>query len=176
MGGYSSGSSGAPSGGGTSKQAKNYAKKNEPTVVDAIGDFIKGGGIVGGVTREITKRVEAKNKKSKSGDVYEGAAYGYNQAKEKKDYNPRSVLSNREGNNDRPTQKSLEQPKVASQMDNSEVKSDLIMADKTAPTDVEMTDDELLLKRKRGKKTRTILTSVTGDTSKATLSKKVLLG
>ena len=61
-------------------------------------------------------------------------------------------------------------------MDNSEVKSDLIMADKTAPTDVEMTDDELLLKRKRGKKTRTILTSVVGDTSKATLSKKTLLG
>ena len=72
--------------------------------------------------------------------------------------------------------KSIEQPKVASQMDNSGVKSDLITADKTAPTDVEMTDDELLLKRKRGKKTRTILTSVTGDTSKATLSKKVLLG
>ena len=72
--------------------------------------------------------------------------------------------------------KSIEQPKVASQMDNSEVKSDLIMADKTAPTDVEMTDDELLLKRKRGRKTKTVLTSVTGDTSKATLSKKVLLG
>ena len=56
------------------------------------------------------------------------------------------------------------------------MKSDLIMADKIAPTDVEMTDDELLLKRKRGKKTRTILTSVVGDTSKATLSKKTLLG
>ena len=72
--------------------------------------------------------------------------------------------------------KSIEQPKVASQMDNSEVKSDLIMADKTAPTDVEMTDDELLLKRKRGRKTKTVLTSVVGDTSKATLSKKTLLG
>jgi hypothetical protein len=34
--------------------------------------------------------------------------------------------------------KSIEQPKVASQMDNSDVKSDLITADKTAPTDVEM--------------------------------------
>tara|TARA_Y100000389_G_scaffold197713_1_gene232826 strand:- start:316 stop:978 length:663 start_codon:yes stop_codon:yes gene_type:complete len=72
--------------------------------------------------------------------------------------------------------KSIEQPKVASQMDNTEVKSDLITADKTAPTDVEMTDDELLLKRKRGRKTKTVLTSVTGDTSKATLSKKTLLG
>jgi len=174
MGGYSSGSSGAPSGGGTEKQAKKFSKKNKPTVVDAIGDFIKGGGIVGNVTREITKRVEAKNKKSKSGDVYEGAAYGYNQAKEKKDYNPRSVLSNREGNNDRPTQKSLEQPKVASQMDNSEVKSDLITAE--GPTSVDMTTDEILLKNKRKGRKRTILTSVTGVDEKPTLSKKYLLG
>ena len=74
------------------------------------------------------------------------------------------------------TKKSIEQPKVASQMDNSGVKSDLITADKTAPTEVEMTDDEKLLLRKRGRKTKTILTSVVGDKSNATLSKKVLLG
>jgi len=74
------------------------------------------------------------------------------------------------------SKKSIEQPKVASQMDNSEVKSDLITADKTAPTDVEMTDDERLVGTKRGRKTKTVLTSITGDNSKATLSKKVLLG
>ena len=66
-------------------------------------------------------------------------------------------------------------------MDNSEVKSKLITADKTAPTTVEManaelTDDERKLKVKRGKKTKTVLTSITGDNTKATLSKKVLLG
>ena len=72
--------------------------------------------------------------------------------------------------------KSIEQPKVASQMDNSEVKSDLIMADKTAPTSVEMTQDEINVANKRGKKTKTILTSVVGDKSNATLSKKALLG
>jgi len=72
--------------------------------------------------------------------------------------------------------KSIEQPKVASQMDNTEVKSDLITADKTAPTEVEMTQDEINVANKRGKKTKTILTSVTGDKSNATLSKKVLLG
>ena len=72
--------------------------------------------------------------------------------------------------------KSIEQPKVASQMDNSEVKSDLITADKTAPTEVEMTQDEINVANKRGKKTKTILTSVVGDKSNATLSKKVLLG
>ena len=72
--------------------------------------------------------------------------------------------------------KSIEQPKVASQMDNSEVKSDLITADKTAPTSIEMTQDEINVANKRGKKTKTILTSVVGDKSNATLSKKVLLG
>ena len=74
------------------------------------------------------------------------------------------------------TKKSIEQPKVASQMDNSEVKSDLITADKTAPTSVEMTQDEINVANKRGKKTKTILTSVVGDKSNATLSKKALLG
>ena len=72
--------------------------------------------------------------------------------------------------------KSIEQPKVASQMDNTEVKSDLITADKTAPTEVEMTQDEINVANKRGKKTKTILTSVVGDKTNATLSKKVLLG
>ena len=74
------------------------------------------------------------------------------------------------------SKKSIEQPKVASQMDNTEVKSDLITADKTAPTEVEMTQDEINVANKRGKKTKTILTSVVGDKSNATLSKKVLLG
>ena len=72
--------------------------------------------------------------------------------------------------------KSIEQPKVASQMDNSGVKSDLIDADKTAPTDIEMSEDEKLLRRKRGRKTKTVLTSTIGDNTKATLSKKTLLG
>jgi hypothetical protein len=74
------------------------------------------------------------------------------------------------------SQKSIEQPKTASQMDNSGVKSDLITADKTAPTEVEMTQDEINVANKRGKKTKTILTSVSGDNSRTTLSKKVLLG
>ena len=78
-------------------------------------------------------------------------------------------------------QKSNEQPKVASQMDNSEVKSDLITADKTAPTTVEManaelTDDERMLKVKRGKKTKTVLTDLTGLKDQPTLSQKALLG
>ena len=51
----------------------------------------------------------------------------------------------------RRSQKSIEQPKCASQMDNTGVKSDLITADQTAPTNVEMTDDEynLATRKKR---------------------------
>jgi hypothetical protein len=74
------------------------------------------------------------------------------------------------------TKKSIEQPKVSSQMDNTEVKSNLITADKTAPTSIEMTQDEIKVANKRGKKTKTVLTSITGDNTKATLSKKALLG
>jgi hypothetical protein len=85
------------------------------------------------------------------------------------------------GNDGGDNQKSAEQPKVASQMDNSDVKSDLITADKTAPTTVEManaelTDDERMLKVKRGKKTKTVLTDITGLKGQPTLSQKVLLG
>ena len=85
------------------------------------------------------------------------------------------------GNDGGDNQKSAEQPKVASQMDNTEVKSKLITADKTAPTTVEManaelTDDERMLKVKRGKKTKTVLTDLTGLKDQPTLSKKILLG
>lgn len=72
--------------------------------------------------------------------------------------------------------KSVEQPRVASQMDNSDVKSTMITADKTSPTDIEFTQDQSALETKKRGRKRTILTSVTGDTSNVTLSKKTLLG
>lgn len=151
-------------------KAKNAAKK--------VGNFIATGGVTGAVVRGVTGAIEkskAKAKDRKINDTYLGSSdYQGDVSKKPRSVDPRTGRDN--DNNNQPTQKSIEQPKVASQMDNSEVKSDLIMADKTAPTDVEMTDDELLLKRKRGRKTKTVLTSVVGDTSKATLSKKTLLG
>jgi len=58
--------------------------------------------------------------------------------------------------------KSVEQPKVKSQMDNSDIKSKDIMADKLA--------------NKRKGRRKTIMTSVTGVDEYATLSKKSLLG
>lgn len=165
MGGPSNGNSGGS--GNNNKTKFGYTKPK--STIQKVGDFIKGGGIIGSVVKGFKEGA----KKSKQNVMdYEGQAAGVTPMRA-----PRDVRTGRDNdNNNQPTQKSIEQPKVASQMDNSEVKSDLIMADKTAPTDVEMTDDELLLKRKRGRKTKTVLTSVVGDTSKATLSKKTLLG
>ena len=163
MGGPSGGNSGGS--GNNNKTKFGYTKPK--STIQKVGDFIKGGGIVGSVVRGFKEGA----RKSKANVMdYEGQAAGVTPERA-----PRDARTGRDNNNDN-NQKSIEQPKVASQMDNTEVKSDLITADKTAPTDVEMTDDELLLKRKRGRKTKTVLTSVTGDTSKATLSKKTLLG
>ena len=173
MGGPSGGNSGSADAPNTTR-SKVSTKSKAKNAAKNVVDFVKGGGVIGAVARSINKSYQSKNKTSKSGDTYSGEAYGYNEAAEKKD-TVRDARTGRDNDNNN-NQKSIEQPKVASQMDNSEVKSDLIMADKIAPTDVEMTDDELLLKRKRGRKTKTVLTSVVGDTSKATLSKKTLLG
>jgi len=71
--------------------------------------------------------------------------------------------------------KSMEQPKVASQMDNTGVKSKLVVADKTAPTTTEMTEDERMIGVKRKGRRVTTLTDI-DEKKKPTLSKKVLLG
>ena len=78
------------------------------------------------------------------------------------------------GGSDR-NQKSIEQPKVASQMDNTQIKSKMITA--KGPTDVEMdqlTEDERLLKIKRRGRKITALTNLT-EAEKPTLSKRILL-
>jgi len=166
---------------GTKKDAKKTSSRNE--VRKAIKEFeplpVK-------IIKAIAE-VPKKNKKSKSGDVYGGKTAGYNEAKEKIDYKaPTTPIGGNDGNDNPPpkieTKKSIEQPKVKSQMDNTEVKSKKINADATAPTSAEMptetelTEDEKLIKRKRGRKTKTILSSVTGDNTKATLSRRTLLG
>ena len=60
-------------------------------------------------------------------------------------------------------------------MDNTGVKSKMIIADKTSPTNVEMTEDERMIGVKRKGRRTTMLTDIRED-KKATLSKKVLLG
>ena len=102
---------------------------------------------------------------------YEGQAAGVTPMRA-----PITPRNDNDRDNNQPSTKSIEQPKVAAQMDNTEIKSDLITADKTAPTNVEMTDDEYSVASKKKGRKRTVLTSVTGDTSIPTLSKKTLLG
>ena len=92
-----------------------------------------------------------------------------------KDAGYKTITDMTSNNNDN-QDKSVVQPKVASQMDNTKVKSKMIVADKTAPTTVEMaqlTDDERMIKNKRGKKTKTVLTEDLNE--EPTLSKKALL-
>jgi hypothetical protein len=167
MGGPSSGSS---SGGNTgpANRYKTPAKKAK----DAVVDYIKGGGVVGAVVRGLKNSA----KKSKQNVLdYEGQAAGV--TPERKPFNnPKNDGGN--DNNNQPTIKSVEQPKVKSQMDNTDVKSDLITADKTAPTEAETTEsaDDILLKNKKKGRKKTILTSVTGVDDYPTLSKKTLLG
>ena len=80
------------------------------------------------------------------------------------------------GNNNQQTaEKSIVQPKVESQMDNTGVKSKLIIADKTSPTTTEMSEDERMIGVKRKGRKVTTLTDI-NESKKPTLSKKVLLG
>ena len=73
-------------------------------------------------------------------------------------------------------QTSDEQPKVASQMDNTGIKSDMITADKTSPTTVEMaqlSEEERLKRIRRKGRKATVLTNDMQE--EPTLSKKALL-
>ena len=162
MGGPSSSS------GGDTGPANRYSTPKKKVV-----DFIKGGGVPGLIFRTIKKGIDknkAKTKAKKEANVEMGLATD----------SIKNYTTATDNDNDGSSASSIVQPKVKSQMDNKDVKSTLITA--TGPTDIEMatttelSEDEKLLKRKRGKKTKTILSSVTGDNSKATLSNKTLLG
>ena len=94
----------------------------------------------------------------------------------KKKQREEAEKSFRENRGDGNNQKSVEQPKVKSQMDNTEIKSDEVDADKTSPTEVEIDQDDILLKNKKKGRKATVLTSVTGVDEKPILGKKTLLG
>ena len=91
------------------------------------------------------------------------------------DYN-KGLLSGDVGHLNEGGEKSAEQPKVASQMDNTGIKSDMITADKTSPTTVEMaqlSEEERLKKIRRKGRRATVLTNDMQE--EPTLSKKALL-
>jgi len=172
MGGPSGGNNGG--GGNNNKTKFGYTKPKNKVV-----EFIKGGGVVGAVVRGISKGIaksKAKAKDRKINDSYLGSPDYQGDVSAK----PRSIDPRTGRDNDRPTiatvtnKKSIEQPKVKSQMNNTDVKSDMITAE--APAITEMTADELALKNRRKGRKKTILTSVTGVDDYPTLSKKTLLG
>ena len=177
MGGYSSSSGGSPGSGGTKKQAKSFAKKNKPT---PIRDFIAGGGITGAIVRGVSgaiKHQKTKNRKSKSGDVYAGEAYGYDEAKEKKDYK-RNIdpIDHRDGNR-QPQGIELAKASTTSAtiLGPKEIQKEAANTI-AGPTSVEMSADEILLANKRKGRRITNITGPEGLAKKEKLSKKTLLG
>ena len=171
MGGYSSGSSGAPSGGGTKKQAANFKKKNKPSVIQQIVDAsptVK-------VIKAIGTGIE-NIKKEKAADVNLGTAdYQGSPTGKKSRVRTRQVG----GDNDNNNQNSVVQPKVISQMDAPT--PDLTTAGPTevemaaVPADVELSEDERLKRIKRKGRKSTILARQ-GLDDKVELSKPTLLG
>ena len=121
-----------------------------------------------GTTKEDFMKLSATQQEDMYQDYMQGRQTGNTDAYGNKIRND-STLSTR-------SRKSAEQPKTETQMDNTGVKSDMIIADKKSPTDVEMTDDEYSLDTKKRGRKKTIMTSVTGDTEEPTLGKKTLLG
>ncbi len=164
MGNRGGGDGPAGGGSGTVRDARKASRKNEVRKIVQNFKPIP--------VRIIEGLVEGARKSKANVMDYEGQAAGVTPQRLRVKPTP-----DRDGPNNNQTQtaKSIEQPKVKSQMDNTDVKSKLVMADQTAPTNVEMTDEEYLLKKNRRGRRRTVLTSVTGDTTKPTLSKKVLL-
>ena len=123
--------------------------------------------------RDMSKRQFERLNATQQEDFYQ--AYMHNRQTGATDAygNIKSTRDNQGGGSYKDPNKVLSQPKVAAQMDNSNVKSSGITA--TGPTTAEMSEDERMINVKRRGRRVTTLTDL--DTNKkATLSKKVLLG
>ena len=173
MGGPSGGS-----GGGDTGPANRYRTPKKQVI-----DFIKGGGVTGAIIRGVSGAVKkgiAKSKAKAKDRKINDSLLGTSDYQGDVSAKPRSTDPRTGRDNDGPTiatvtnKKSIEQPKVKSQMNNTDVKSDMITAE--APAITEMSADEIALKNKRKGRKKTILTSVTGVDDYPTLSKKTLLG
>ena len=155
---------------------KQYSKPRK----NPVADFIRGGGVTGAIVKGIKKQVEISKKKKVERKVND-SLFGtpdYQGSVAKKPRKDTTPIGDNDRNDNPPkveTKKSVEQPKVKSQMDNTEVKSDAIIADKVAP-DSQASADEILLKNKRKGRKKTVLTSVTGVEGYPTLSRRTLLG
>lgn len=200
MGGHSSsGGGGAPSSGGTKKDAIVHARRNEPNIVEKLINMSPTVKVIKAIGKKLEESAYEHNLKSRrkyvakhnvkvppseridESDEFlgskEGLAMlrdtGYTTAGDKKPDRdgPHSDIA--ETQIAKKTPKSIEQPKVPSQMDNTDVKSKMIIA--KGPTDIELTEDERLMKIKRKGRKRTTLTNITGAEEKPTLSERILL-
>ena len=195
MGGPSGGSTGGGGGGvgpagkkkdgsyGTKKDAKKVSKRNE------FRTFIKDGGVVGAIVKGITGKTPyeanlerrkkfVKDKGLSSDDInmdasYLGSKEGLAELKRQGYKTASDTNNNTGGGNDGPDNQPNLKIKKPTQPDEGEATepSEPIYGD-----DATLTDEEIALRNKRKGRKRTVLTSVSGDTSEATLSKKTLLG
>ncbi len=145
-------------------------KKGSQVTRDFFTDKVLGSKNYRGTSKADFEAMSVSQQESIYGDYMEGRmsgatdAYG-NQIGSGRDDSPMAARTKKK------SIKSLEQPKVSSQMNAVKPGST-----PDGPTNVEMTDDEYrVATNKKGRK-RTVLTSITGDTSTPKLSKKVLLG
>ena len=124
---------------------------------------------------KILQGLKKASKKSKQNVLdYEGQAAGVTPM--------RNPIRSRENERDNQPTKSVEQPKVASQMaapkpvetPKGPTKTEMIATG--SDESISANEEEELLKRKKKGRKSTVLTSVTGDTSYATLSRPTLLG
>ena len=172
MGGYSSDDSGSPSGGGTKKQAKSFAKKNKTPVKD----FIASGGVTGAVIRGVKKGIETAKKRRVNTKLIGTSDYqGDVEGKKSKIID---TIDHRDGNN-QPQGIELAKASTTSAtiLGPAEIQKN---AANTigGPTSVEMTADEILLANKRKGRRSTILTTSSGlnESEEDEISKKTLLG
>ena len=145
-------------------------KKGSQVTRDFFTDKVLGSKNYRGTSKADFEAMTVSQQENIFGDYMEGRqsgrtdAYG-NQIGSGRDDSPMAARTKKK------SIKSVEQPKVSSQMNAVKPGST-----PDGPTNVEMTDDEYrVATNKRGRK-RTVLTSITGDTSTPKLSKKVLLG
>ena len=167
MGGFFGGSAG----GGNTGPANRYKTPARKTA-DKVVDFIKGGGVIGAVVREVKKGIE-QNKERKVNESLLGTS-DYQGDVARKPAAPINTGSGDGGNNNQ----GIELAKTAStEPVTMRVQQAAVDAAPTGPTNVEMpteeSEAERLLKIKRKGRRATIL-NVPDD--ELTLSKKVLLG
>jgi len=155
---------------GTTRDAKKTSRRNKfSSAVKKVAKFVATGGITGALLRGITSSSK-KNKKSKSGDVYD-----YNEAKEKIDYKPNSFSGGGRDDNPQGIEFAKASTTSATILGPGEIQKEAANNVK-GPTTTEMTAGQISLANKRKGRRSTNITAKKTLAKNYTLSKKSLLG